>query len=344
METLNITIFGAGAWGTAMAIHCARLGHNTYLVPRREEHASLLQADRETKDYLAGYPFPDNLQITANTATGIKDSDLVLLACPSKGLRELCLKIKKHLPEQNSIKAFLTLCKGLEQSTLKTPVTVANDVLNSNNCGVFSGPTFAGEVAEGKPTAITLAAHVDEDTLKSLQGALSSPEIRVYTSTDVNGVEYASCLKNIYAIGAGICDGLKLGDNAKASYLTRALNELVKLGTALGGHTGTFYGLSGFGDLVATCSGRWSRNRTFGQEIAEDQGVKQLLENRKTVVEGYWATKCFHDLVKQKHVDAPILREIHEVLYNEKKPAEALHSLMTRNLKAEIGSSKVLSL
>ena len=336
MKLMNITVFGAGAWGTAMAIHCARIGHKTVFVPRRSEHAQTLTVERENKDYLPGHRFPENLQVVNSVAVGLEVAEIVLLACPSKGLRALWKAVKENLPEHHSVRAFLTLCKGLEESTLKAPGTLAKDILKGENCGVLSGPTFAGEVAAGKPTAITLAMENDVDTLKNVQYALSSPELRVYTSTDLAGVEYAGCLKNVYAIGAGICDGLKLGDNAKAAYLTRALNELVILGTALGGQTGTFYGLSGVGDLVATCTGEWSRNRRFGKQITEGSLVNKLLKNRKTVVEGYWSTQCFHDLFKQKEIEAPILSEIYKVLYCGKLPAQALYSLMTRELKEEV--------
>lgn len=332
---MNFTIFGAGAWGTAIAIHIERLNHTVTLVPRRLEHAQALGSSRENKDYLAGFSLPDSIQITSNVKSALENTDVALLACPSVGLRTLCSAIKENLENKHSVKAFVTLCKGLEISTLLPPASVVKDVFPNSVCGVLSGPTFAGEVALGKPTAITLAMTPEDEISIAIQSALSNSQLRVYRSVDLIGVEYAGCLKNIYAIGAGICDGLQLGDNAKASYLTRSLHELVKIGTALGGQSQTFYGLSGFGDLVATCFGPWSRNRTFGQKVAEGNSPQSILDSQKTVVEGYWATDCFHKLLSQKHLECPILNEIHCVLYSNKSPKEALNSLMNRSLKTE---------
>ena len=333
---MNFTIFGAGAWGTAIAIHIARLKHEVTLVPRRLEQAKSLETLRENKDYLPNFPLPPSLRVTHDMNLALKNTDVVLLACPSLGLRELCLSIKDQLPNNHSIKAFITLCKGLEAKTFLPPATVVKDIFPRELCGVLSGPTFAGEVAMGKPTAITLATTEENESSIAIQKALSNDQLRVYRSTDLLGVEYAGCLKNVYAIGAGICDGLRLGDNAKASYLTRSLYELVKIGVALGGGGETFYGLSGFGDLVATCFGAWSRNRTFGQMVAEGNSPKSIIEHQKTVVEGYWATDCFQKLLAQKKLESPIMNEIHQILYSNKSPQEALLSLMNRSLKTEI--------
>jgi len=168
-----------------------------------------------------------------------------------------------------------------------------------------------------------------------VQAAISGPTLRVYTSGDLAGVEFGGCLKNIYAIAAGCCDGLKLGDNTKAALLTRALAEMVRVGTALGARAETFYGLSGFGDLVATCHGGWSRNREFGLRLGEGATVASLLEHRKTVVEGHKTAESFAELCAGKGIDAPILREVHAILFTGKQPAAALSALMTRGLKRE---------
>lgn len=333
---MNFSIFGAGAWGTAIALHIARSEHKTFLVPRRPEHAHSLETFRENKDYLPGFILPPSIHITSDISKALQDTDVVLLACPSFILRELCQTIKAHLRPNHSIQAFITLCKGLEANTFLPPVTVVNQVLPNELCGVLSGPTFASEVAMGKPTAITLASKEESVSTIAIQAALSNNQLRVYRSTDLIGVEYGGCLKNIYAIGAGISDGLGFGDNSKAAYLTRALYELVKIGTFLGGHHSTFYGLSGFGDLVSTCFGSWSRNRTFGQKVAEGLSPLSIIQNQKTVVEGYLAVDCFHKLLKDQHHETPILTELHQVLYSNKSPQEAILSLMNRSLKTEI--------
>jgi glycerol-3-phosphate dehydrogenase (NAD(P)+) len=201
--------------------------------------------------------------------------------------------------------------------------------------GALTGPTNAAEVARGLPAAMVLAFESPGAIASEVQAAVSGSSLRVYTSDDLAGVEFGGALKNIYAIAAGCCDGLGLGDNAKASMLTRALAEMVRVGTALGARPETFSGLSGFGDLVATCYGGWSRNREFGQRIGEGHRAADLIAHRKTVVEGYETTGSFAGLCRDRGIDAPILREMHGILFEEKRPADALAALMMRGLKQE---------
>ncbi|GHC10393.1 NAD(P)H-dependent glycerol-3-phosphate dehydrogenase [Cerasicoccus arenae] len=332
---MNFAILGAGAWGTAMAIQLHRAGNRVTLAPRRMEHALALASERENRDYLPGYALPSDIQIGCEIAPVLMEADYVILACPSTGLRELCEKVRDALLGAEQLKMAIALCKGYERETLRAPAEIVQDLLPELTAAVLSGPTFAGEVAAGKPTAIVLAAEGDADQLLEAQHAISSESLRVYRSNDLHGVELGGSLKNVYAIGAGLCDGLKLGDNAKAAYLTRALAEMVRLGAALGGKPETFYGLSGFGDLIATCNGEWSRNRTFGEALAKGQGIDELLSGRKTVVEGYWAAQCVQDMAKKVGVDAPILGEIHRVCYSKGHPTEVVSNLMGRQLKAE---------
>ena len=196
--------------------------------------------------------------------------------------------------------------------------------------GVDAVPA-AGAVVDDELASVFDAGGVAQQ----VQAALSGPTLRVYTSDDVAGVEYGGSLKNVYAIAAGCCDGLKLGDNARAALLTRALTEMVRVGTALGARAETFYGLSGFGDLVATCHGAWSRNRQFGEQIGQGRTVPELMDHRKSVVEGYKTTRSFHELCLERKIDAPILRETYAILFEQKSPAAALTSLMGRGLKTE---------
>ncbi|HWA86004.1 MAG TPA: NAD(P)H-dependent glycerol-3-phosphate dehydrogenase, partial [Opitutus sp.] len=196
-------------------------------------------------------------------------------------------------------------------------------------------PTNAEEVARGLPAAMVLAVARIDEAVRDVQAALSGPTLRVYTSDDMAGAEFGGCLKNIYAIAAGCCDGLMLGDNTKAALLTRALAEMVRVGAALGARVETFYGLSGFGDLVATCHGEWSRNRDFGEAIGGGRTAAELMSHRKTVVEGYETTRAFHELCRERGIDAPILHQVHAILFEGKAPAAALQSLMTRELKSE---------
>jgi glycerol-3-phosphate dehydrogenase (NAD(P)+) len=199
----------------------------------------------------------------------------------------------------------------------------------------LTGPTNAGEVAHGLPAAMVLAVAQPGPFVDQVQALMSGSTLRLYTSDDLAGAEYGACLKNIYAIAAGVSDGLKLGDNARAALITRSLTEMVRVGEALGAKRETFYGLSGFGDLIATCHGPWSRNREFGVRIGDGQSVNELLSGRRTVVEGYLTTQAFHDLCKERGITAPILAEVYAILYGGKKPKDALMALMTRELKRE---------
>ncbi|MGB0744672.1 MAG: NAD(P)H-dependent glycerol-3-phosphate dehydrogenase, partial [Opitutales bacterium] len=217
----------------------------------------------------------------------------------------------------------------------KAPSEILEESLPGLQFGVLSGPTFAGEVAAGKPTAVSLALPKALKNAQYYQEAFSNASMRCYLSSDVRGSELGGTLKNIYAIGAGMCDGLELGDNAKAAYLTRSLNELLRVGTAMGGNSETFHGLSGFGDLIATCSGEWSRNRTFGQHVGQGKTAESIIGKQKTVVEGYRATKCVKQYCEQEKIDAPILSTIHAVLYQGLLPQEGIHALMNRRLSTE---------
>jgi glycerol-3-phosphate dehydrogenase (NAD(P)+) len=332
---MNCCILGAGAWGTAMALHLDRCGHSVTLVPRRMEHALEIASSRENRDYLPGYKLPQRIQIGCEAAPVLMEAEVVFLACPSKALRELCDSIKPHLAAAWQLKLCLTLCKGLELETFKTPAEIVGEAMPSVACGVLSGPTFAGEVADGKPTAVVLAVGKDCPSPERYQEAFSNTSLRAYLSEDVRGTELGGTLKNIYAIGSGLCDGLKLGDNAKAALLTRSLNEMVRLGVQLGGQQATFFGLSGFGDLVATCSGTWSRNRTFGERVGAGEAPQAIVDSQKSVIEGYRATKCLQLICEQKKVDAPILSVIHSILYEGLEPLTAIQQLMTRELKVE---------
>ena len=333
---MKFCVVGAGAWGTAFAVHLARLGRPVVLVPRRPEQAAALLATRENRDYLAGVALPESLVITADLSAALGASTVVLLACPSQALRETSARVLAARGKGTPLKLVVSLSKGLEVGSHLRPAQVIAAVQPDVPVGALTGPTNAAEVARGLPAAMVLGAGSDAQAwLADVQAALSGPTLRVYTSDDLAGVEYGGCLKNIYAIAAGCAAGLGLGDNANAALLTRALAEMVRVGAALGARPETFYGLSGFGDLVATCHGAWSRNREFGQRIGEGRSAAELIAHRKTVVEGYRTTESFHGLCVERKIDAPILREMHAILFEGKAPALALHTLMLRGLKRE---------
>ena len=332
---MNFVVVGAGAWGTAFALHLARAGHATTLVPRRSEHAHAMIATRENADYLPGIALPATVEVTSDLAAALREAEVVLLACPTQALRETGQRVREALPGVPRVRLVASLAKGLELGTHLRPSEVVGQVLPNFLAGAIAGPTNAEGVARGQPAAMVLAAADAGGWVQEVQVAISGATLRVYTSDDLAGVEFGGCLKNIYAIAAGCCDGLKLGDNTKAAMVTRALAEMVRVGVALGARTETFYGLSGFGDLVATCYGDWSRNREFGQRLGEGAAAAALIAHRKTVVEGYKTTEAGAVLGAEITIDAPILGEVHAILFERKQPAAALAALMTRGLKRE---------
>lgn len=332
---MNIVILGAGSWGSAMAVHLNRCGQRVTLIPRRLEQALAIAASRENADYLPGVPFPQDIQIAHVPAPALTECDVLVFACPSKVLRETAERVKPFITPTTRI--VISLCKGLEAETLLRPEQVLRQVFPDVPCGTISGPTNAGEVAECLPAAVVFASDAPAELTEEIQREFSNASFRIYRSSDLIGVEMGGSLKNIYAIAAGICDGLKLGANARASLLTRALAEMGRIIEAEGGNIETVRGLSGMGDLVATATADWSRNRAFGLAIGR-MGMQAALEKmkaQKSVVEGYYATKNFHESVLRSGVRAPILHGIFEVLYNDLPLADLLTMLMTRSLKEE---------
>ena len=334
---MNFVVVGAGAWGTAFALHLERAKQRVVLVPRRPEQARALEMQRENAEYLAGVALPEALTVTADLSQALKEAEVVMLACPAQALRETCRKVEQALPATARTRVVLSLAKGLELGSHLRPSQVIADAWPGVAVGSLTGPTNALEVARAQPSAMVLAATAANGCVHEIQSAISGPTLRVYSSEDLPGLEFGGCLKNIYAIAAGCVDGLRLGDNTKAALLTRALTEMVRVGVALGAKPDTFYGLSGFGDLIATCYGGWSRNREFGQRIGEGATAQELMAGRKTVVEGYKTTEAFAGLCAARGIEAPILREVHAILCHDRKPAEALAALMARGLKQEQG-------
>ena len=332
---MKFCVVGAGAWGTAFGLHLVRRGHGVSLAPRRAAHASALAAARENADYLPGFSLPPELNVTSDLGAALAGAEVVFVACPAQALRETGGRIRAALASGAAPRLVASLSKGLEIGTHQRPSQVLAAVLPGVRVGALTGPSNAAEVARGLPAAMVLAAEHPAPGTAEVQAAISSPTLRIYTSDDLAGVEFGGALKNVYAIAAGCCDGLGLGDNAKAGLLTRALAEMVRVGAALGARAETFYGLSGFGDLIATCYAGWSRNREFGQRIGEGRSAAQILANRKTVVEGYLTTESFAGLCVARHIDAPILREMHGILFAGQRPADALSALMARGIKRE---------
>ncbi len=326
---MKFVVLGSGAWGTAVAVHLAHCQHETFLIPRSDERAREMRQANENTRYLPHIPFPALLHVETELGACISNCDALFLACPVKGLQSACELLKQvDLPPDLWI---ISLIKGMDRLSLKRPSELIRGYFPSNHLACLSGPTRALEFAMEKPAAMVLASSYDHT--ERLQAAISNDNVRIYRSTDLVGVEIGSCLKNIYALGAGILDGLNLGDNAKAAYLTRALKEMSALGCALGGQRESFYGLSGLGDLIATAQGSWSRNRIFGERFARGESVELL--TKELTVEGYWTLEGYDHLVCDKHLDAPILRGLYEVVYEKCPVEETIHHLMMRPLRYE---------
>jgi len=332
---MNVTILGAGAWGTAIAVHLSRCGQRATLVPRRIDHAIDIAGTRENKEYLAGVKIPRDVQIAHLPEPVLAECDAVVFACPSKFLRETATRVKDAISPRTKI--AISLCKGLEAGTFARPETVLRESFPSLPCGTISGPTNAAEVAAGLPAAVVFASDASPEIAEEIQREFSNERFRIYRSADIVGVELGGALKNIYAIAAGICDGMRLGANARASLLTRALAEMGRIVVAEGGRIETVRGLSGMGDLVATATADWSRNRAFGLEIGR-AGTASALEKmraQKSVVEGFFATKNFHESVARYGVSAPILDSVYGVIFGGLSPKDVILELMTRELKEE---------
>lgn len=332
---MNLAIFGAGAWGTALSWHWLTQGHTITLLPRTLESALELAGSRRNLKYLPEVELPLSLQIGWEPTPVLLETDVVVLTCPSSALRSVARSLQAGRATAHSWKWVIAACKGLEAETHLRPSEVLEQELPGLSIATLSGPSFAHELVTNHPTAVTLASKADDRELAKLQQTLSGGNLRLYRSHDLAGVEISGALKNPYAIVAGICDGLKLGHNTKAALLTRSLAEMVRLGECYGGQRETFYGLSGVGDLTATFHGPGSRNRTLGEKIGTGLSAADALPQLTGIAEGYATTKACRELARNLNVDTPILDSLYQVLYENLAPVDALQSLLNRDLKSE---------
>jgi len=331
---MKIAVLGAGAWGTAIAIHLAAR-HAVALWTRDGLQAGAIVAARENVRYLAGFRLPDSLDVTADFARATAGADLVLVATSTAGLRETLVRLRdggQRIPARISV---IWLCKGLERQSGKLPHQVAVETLGANvPIGALSGPSFAQEVAQGLPTALTLAAQ-DAAFARDAALAIHGAALRVYSSDDVVGVEVAGAVKNVIAIAAGISDGLHLGHNARAALVTRGLAEIRRCGLALGAKSETFMGLAGLGDLVLTATSDLSRNRRVGLALAQGTPLDAALGGLGHVAEGVYTAHEVDRRAAELKIDMPITRVVRRVLDGELGPKEALAELLAREPKAE---------
>ena len=331
----TIAVIGAGSWGTALAIQFARTGHPTLLWGRADEDPSGMQQQRENARYLPGARFPDSLRAAGDLGKVLAEAPIVVVAVPSHAFREVLTQMKPRLRRDTRL-AWAT--KGFELATGKLPHQVAREVLGPDVAmAVLSGPTFAREVGMGLPTAMTVAA-TDEKYARHLAEILSGDSFRAYTSTDIIGVEVGGAVKNVLAIGAGICDGLGFGSNTRVALITRGLVEMTRLGIALGAQPATFMGLAGIGDLVLTCTDDQSRNRRMGLALASGKSVQEAEAEIQQVVEGVLAAEAVYRVAREAEVEMPICEQIYRILYKGAEPQEAVLALMKRELKSEFAS------
>ncbi len=332
---LNISVIGAGSFGTSLAILFHERGHKVNLWGHDPKKVDEIRKSKENKYYLPGFPIPEDINISSNLEEVVGEGDIIVFVTPSQALREVAKTARNFLKKTSMI---VVGSKGIEVSTLKTMDEVLKDVLGEDICsrtGYFSGPTFAREIAARMPTAGVIASS-NKETAARLQQILSHTYFRVYTSEDVKGVLLGGALKNVIAIAAGIGDGMGLGYNSRAALITRGLAEITRLGVKAGANPLTFQGLAGVGDLVLTCTGSLSRNRTVGIRLGRGEKIEDIISSMKMVAEGVKTSKAAYELSKKVGVEMPITEAVYQVLYNGVNPIEALKMLLTRTLKPEI--------
>ncbi len=328
----QIAVLGAGSWGTALAIQCARAGNSVRLWGRAAVLRDAMASSRRNQRYLPEAAFPAGLEVATDLGHALRGADDVLVAVPSHAFRELLSSIRDQL---TSGQRLCWATKGFEISSGRLPDQVAHEVLGTGRLtAVLSGPTFAREVGAGLPTAMTIASR-DADYAAQLAHDFSSPVFRAYTSTDIMGVEVGGAVKNVLAIGAGLSDGLGFGANSRIALITRGLVEMTRLGVALGAQRETFMGLAGLGDLVLTCTDDQSRNRRFGLLLANGLGTEAALGEIGQVVEGYKAARALHEVAARERVTMPICAGIHAVLYDGMSADQVVQGLMMRPIKPE---------
>ncbi|MEE9311255.1 MAG: NAD(P)H-dependent glycerol-3-phosphate dehydrogenase [Planctomycetota bacterium] len=326
---MSVLIVGAGSWGTAVGIVLASKGEDVHLFTRSSDFAAQLNANRRNDKYLANAALPESLTAISEV-TDLSIYDWCFCAVPTRFIREQFSLFKDLWPSDLPV---VSLSKGIERETLKFPTQVLGEVLNTPHTLALTGPSHAEEVAAGLPAATVSAG--DPAHAESLAKFCSRGVFRVYHVSDLAGVELAGAAKNVIAIAAGIIDGLKFGDNTKAALLARGLAEIVRLGNAIGANERTFSGLSGVGDLYATCASPHGRNRAFGVRVGEGENPSAVVESMTMVVEGYNTAAALKQLAKQHKVEMPITEAVCEVIYNNADPREAVERLMTRQLRAE---------
>lgn len=327
----NIAVVGSGSWGTAAAILLRRNNHNVTLWSRNPQKSDILKNELENKEYLPGVPLDKEILFTSDISC-VRDKDMIVLVTPSATIRQMCSLMSPYISEGQII---VILSKGLEAGSYMTMSEIAEQECPDARVAVMSGPSHAEEASRGIPTLNVVASEF-EDAAKAVQDMFMSDIFRIYTSSDVLGVELGGAVKNVIALCAGIIDGIGFGDNTKAALMTRGIREISRLGTAMGADSGTFWGLSGIGDLIVTCTSMHSRNRRAGILIGQGKTLEQTLDEIHMVVEGVNTTRAAKELADRLGVEMPIVNAAYDVLYNGLSPRDAVTNLMIRTKKDEI--------
>lgn len=333
----TVAVLSAGAWGTALALLLSRKGLPVKLWARRSEVVETLARERESRLHFPGVSFPPNLQVAADLEEALRPASVIILVPASHGMRDLARQVAPFYRGQTVVSAT----KGLEVHSLKRMSQVILEeiaALSEPDLAILSGPNFSIEVVRELPTA-TVVASVSPATAGLIQELFMTPSFRVYTSPDPIGVELGGSLKNIYAIGVGIIEGLGLGQNARAAFITRSLAEMIRLGQAMGANPLTFSGLAGLGDLVLTCTGDYSRNRQAGLALGRGKQVAEILANSHSVIEGIRTTEAAFYLARRFGVTMPIVDEMYAILFRGKNPLDSVPALMSRSRTEEMASS-----
>lgn len=330
----RVAVIGAGAWGTALARHLADKQISVRLWAHEPEVVQAIEQRRENVVFLQGVQLPSTLTATNQLSDAVAGADCVIFAVPSHVARLVLSRIGPLLPQSVP---FVSATKGIEETTLKLMTQVMQEVLPSHmrkSLMVLSGPSFASEVSQGKPTALCLAGQ-DPGAVKAIQALFMTPTFRVYADDDLIGVQLGGSLKNVMALAAGVVDGLELGHNARAALITRGLAEMIRLGLAMGADPRTFYGLSGVGDLILTCTGPLSRNHSVGVRLGKGERLDGILASMQAVAEGVRTAKAALGLAQRCGVDMPIVQEVNAVLFADKSCRQAVGDLMERGAKEE---------
>jgi glycerol-3-phosphate dehydrogenase (NAD(P)+) len=335
MNHMKIGVVGAGSWGTALANLLAVKGYRIDWWVFEQDLTRKLVETRENEFFLPGIPLSENLNPTNHLEAAVAGKDLVLVVVPSHVMRTVTGRMGPHIGDDTIL---VSASKGIENETQLTMSGVINESLggiSDTRFAVLSGPSFAREVAMGLPTAVTAASR-EPKIAQVVQHVFATPVFRVYTNVDVIGVELGGSVKNVIAIAAGMIDGLKLGLNTRAALITRGMTEMRRLGLAMGAQPRTFTGLAGFGDLVLTCTGDVSRNHTVGKKIGQGMKLKQVLADMRMVAEGVKTARSLYNLSRRLDVEMPIAHAIYYILHEDLDPKDAVHQLMTRDLKNEL--------